>query len=670
MSEETTKLYTEFLPVNRADMAARGWDEVDFVVVSGDAYVDHPSFGPAIISRVLEADGFRVGILAQPRFDNCEDFKTFGKPRLGFMIGGGNVDSMVSHYSVAKKRRAVDEYTPGGIAGKRPDRCATVYTLLAKQAYPDTPVILGGLEASLRRFAHYDYWDDVVMPSIMESCGADLVCFGMGEHQTRAIAARLAAGDPVDTITDIPGTCYMTTFDKLPERYMECAGFHKVSTDKVAYAKACRIQMDNQDAVSGQPIVQKQSEKYLVQNVPSRPLGRVELDRVFALPFTRHYHPMYIPMGGVPAIEEVQFSIIQNRGCYGGCNFCAIAMHQGRCVTSRSGDSIVEEAKRMIQEPDFKGYIHDVGGPTANFRMPSCAKQMKEGMCTGGKHCLAPYPCKNLIVDHKDYLKILRRLRELPGVKKVFIRSGIRFDYLIADPDETFFKELVEHHVSGQLKVAPEHCAPNTLAYMGKPTIDVFNKFKDRFYALSKKAGKKQYLVPYLMSSHPGSTLKDAVYLAEYLYDNNMRPEQVQDFYPTPGTVSTCMYYTGLDPYTLKPVFVEKTPEGKALQRALLQYYEPRNADKVVKALKMTHREDLIPKLVPSEARRAIQRRKQQEQSPEITIHPDGRYTVAPRTKPVHKKQQEPGNGRVAPRSGRPGQKPAVRPAHPARKKK
>ncbi len=654
MSEETMKLYTEFLPVNREDMEARGWDQLDFVVVGGDAYVDHPSFGTAIISRLLEADGYKVGVLAQPRYDNCEDFKRFGKPKYGFMIGGGNVDSMVSHYSVAKKRRAIDEYSPGGVAGARPDRSAIVYTKLAKEAYPDVPVVLGGLEASLRRFAHYDYWDDTVLPSIVESSGADLVSFGMGEHQTHQIAARLAAGESIETITDVPGTCFLTTFDKLPERYVECAGFHKVSTDKVAYAKACRIQMDNQDVVSGLPIVQKQSELYLVQNIPAKPLTRPELDKVHALPFTRHFHPMYIPMGGVPAIEEVQFSIIQNRGCYGGCNFCAITMHQGRRVTSRSADSIVEEARRMTMEPEFKGYIHDVGGPTANFRFPSCAQQMKEGMCTGGKHCLAPRPCKNLIIDHSDYLKILRRLRELPGVKKVFIRSGIRFDYLIADKDETFFKELVEHHVSGQLKVAPEHCAPNTLAYMGKPPIEVFNKFKDRFYALSKKAGKKQYLVPYLMSSHPGSTLKDAVYLAEYLYKNNMRPEQVQDFYPTPGTVSTCMYYTGLDPYTLKPVFVEKTPEGKALQRALLQYYEPRNASKVIQALKMTHREDLIPMLVPSEARRSLQRQKRKVESPEITIHPDGRYTVAPRSKPASKKAAQ--NDRFAPRGN--GKKP------------
>ena len=628
MDNTSPQIYTEFLPISRADMEARGWEQLDFVVVGGDAYVDHPSFGTAIISRLLEAEGYKVGVLAQPRYTDCEDFKRFGKPKYGFFIGGGNVDSMVSHYSVAKIPRAEDEYSPGGKAGARPDRSATVYTKLAKQAYPDLPVILGGLEASLRRFAHYDYWLDTVLPSIAEDSGADIISFGMGEHQTVEIARRLAAGEPVESITDVNGTCYLTDFDHLPQRYVECAGFKKVAADKTAYAKACRIQMDNQDVVSGQIIVQKQSEKYLVQNIPAKPLVRGELDKVYALPYTRRYHPIYESMGGVPAIREVQFSIIQNRGCFGGCNFCAIQLHQGRRVTSRSADSIVEEAERMTHEPDFKGYIHDVGGPTANFRFPSCREQMLRGMCTGGKHCLAPTTCSHMIVDHSDYLKILRRVRELPGVKKVFIRSGIRFDYLMADPDDTFFKELVEYHVSGQLKVAPEHCAPNTLAYMGKPPIETFNKFKDKFYELSKKAGKKQYLVPYLMSSHPGSTLKDAVYLAEYLYKNHMRPEQVQDFYPTPGTVSTCMFYTGLDPYTLKPVFVEKTPEGKALQRALLQYYEPRNAEKVVKALQLTHREDLIPLLVPAAGRRAVQRTARRAESAEVTIHNDGTYTV------------------------------------------
>ena len=496
MDNSSPKIYTEFLPISRADMEARGWDQLDFVVVGGDAYVDHPSFGTAIISRLLEAEGYKVGVLAQPRYTDCEDFKRFGKPKYGFFIGGGNVDSMVSHYSVAKIPRAEDEYSPGGKGGARPDRSATVYTKLAKEAYPDLPVILGGLEASLRRFAHYDYWMDTVLPSIAESSGADIISFGMGEHQTVEIARRLAAGEPVEQITDVDGTCYLTDFDHLPERYVECAGFKKVASDKTAYAKACRIQMDNQDVVSGQIIVQKQSEKYLVQNIPAKPLVRWELDKVYALPYTRRYHPIYEAMGGVPAIREVQFSIIQNRGCFGGCNFCAIQLHQGRRVTSRSADSIVEEAERMTHEPDFKGYIHDVGGPTANFRFPSCREQMLRGMCNGGKHCLAPTTCSHMIVDHSDYLKILRRVRELPGVKKVFIRSGIRFDYLMADPDDTFFKELVEYHVSGQLKVAPEHCAPNTLAYMGKPPIETFNKFKDKFYELSKKAGKKQYLVP------------------------------------------------------------------------------------------------------------------------------------------------------------------------------
>ncbi len=593
-----------FLPIHFSDMKARGWDQPDYVVVTGDAYVDHPSFGPAIISRILEAEGFRVCVLSQPDFTSCDSFKEFGHPRYGFFIGGGNVDSMVAHYSVAKVRRTEDEYTPGGVMGKRPDRSATVYTRLAKQAYPDVPVILGGLEASLRRFAHYDYWMDTVLPSICEDSGADLVSFGMSEHQTRAIAHRLANGEPVESITDVRGTCYMADFAHLPPTYVECAGFHKVSTDKTAYARATRIQMDHQDPVTGQILVQKQKERYLVQNPPAKPLNRPQLDEVYALPFTRRYHPSYEALGGVPAIKEVEFSIIQNRGCYGGCNFCAITMHQGRRVTSRSADSIVKEGERIAASPNFKGYIHDVGGPTANFRLPSCKEQMTKGMCQGGKKCLAPSPCPHLLVDHSEYLSILRRLRAIPGVKKVFIRSGIRYDYLVWDPDESFFRELVKHHVSGQLKVAPEHCAPGTLAAMGKPPIEVYNRFSKRFYELTKQAGKQQYLVPYLMSSHPGSTLKDAVILAEYLYKNHIRPEQVQDFYPTPGTVSTCMYYTGLDPYTLKPIFVEKTAEGKAMQRALLQYYEPRNAHKVAEALHKVHREDLIPLLAPAALRR------------------------------------------------------------------
>ncbi len=607
-----------FLPLCRQDMLDRGWKDVDFVLVTGDAYVDHPSFGAAIISRVLEHEGYRVGIISQPDHSTSESMKEYGRPRYGFFIGGGNVDSMVAHYSVAKIRRDHDEYTPGGKAGKRPDRCATVYTQMAKQAYPDLPVILGGLEASLRRFAHYDYWMDTVLPSIVETSGADLVSFGMGEHQTVEIARRLAAGESVKTITDVPGTCYLADFSELPELYAECASYQRVKEDKIAYAKACRIQMDNQDHVSGRPVVQKQSEKYLVQNLPSAPLTRRELDAVYRLPFTRRYHPSYEALGGVPAIEEVEFSIAHNRGCFGGCNFCAITMHQGRRVTSRSADSVVEEARLLTQQPGFKGYIHDVGGPTANFRLPSCRKQGTKGMCAGGRHCLAPSPCRELIVDHSDYLAILRRVRALPGVKKVFIRSGIRYDYLIQDPDESFFRELVEHHVSGQLKVAPEHCAPNTLRYMGKPPVEVFNRFSKRFYELTKQAGKKQYLVPYLMSSHPGSTLKDAVILAEYLYKHHMRPEQVQDFYPTPGTVSTCMFYTELDPYTLKPVYVAKDREEKAMQRALLQYYEPKNAQRVIKALQLTHREDLIPLLVPAGARARLERAGKKK---EIEIH-------------------------------------------------
>ena len=601
---------TVFLPINNADMKARGWQYVDFVVVTGDAYVDHPSFGCAIISRVLEAEGYKVGILSQPDFTTCESFKEFGPPRYGFMIGGGNVDSMVAHYSVAKQRRTEDTYTPGGIMGKRPDRSATVYTQLAKQAYPDVPVILGGLEASLRRFAHYDYWQDTVLPSIIETSGADLISFGMGEHQTVEIARRLAAGEKISAIRNVHGTCYLGTFSELPQPYIECASFRKCSTDKTAYAKACRLQMDNQDIVTAKPVVQKQSELYMVQNIPATPLTRKELDKVYALPFTRRYHPTYEALGGVPAIEEVEFSIIHNRGCYGGCNFCAITLHQGRRVTSRSVDSVVAEGERIAREDGFKGYIHDVGGPTANFRLPSCANQIKNGMCKSEKHCLAPSPCPKLLVDHTEYLEMLRRLRTIPKVKKVFIRSGIRYDYLMADKDETFLKELITHHVSGQLKVAPEHCAPTTLKYMGKPPIEVYNKFSKRFYAITKQVGKKQYLVPYLMSSHPGSTLKDAVILAEYLYQNQIRPEQVQDFYPTPGTVSTCMFYTGLDPYTLEKVYVAKEPEEKAMQRALLQYYNPKNAQRVRKALQLTHREDLIPHLVGVQDKRKTQETK------------------------------------------------------------
>ena len=620
-----------FLPITKEEMTARGWEAADFVYVTGDAYVDHPSFGPAIITRLLESQGYRVAVLAQPRFDTPEDMTRFGRPRLGFLVSGGNIDSMVAHYTAARRLRSEDFYSPGCRAGLRPDRATIVYCRLIREAYGDIPIVIGGLEASLRRFAHYDYWDDAVRPSILADSGADLLIYGMGEHQMTEIAARMAGGEPPAAMRDIRGTCYLCPLsDPLPENAVSCASFDKVSQDKKTYARACRLQLEEQDHVTGRAVVQKHGERYLVQNPPALPLTTEELDAVAELPYERYYHPIYEEMGGVPAIKEVEFSLTHNRGCFGACNFCSIAFHQGRYITTRSHASLLREAERFTHNPHFKGYIHDVGGPTANFRFPSCREQMLRGMCNGGKHCLAPTTCSHMIVDHSDYLKILRRVRELPGVKKVFIRSGIRFDYLMADPDDTFFKELVEYHVSGQLKVAPEHCAPNTLAYMGKPPIQTFNKFKDKFYELSKKAGKKQYLVPYLMSSHPGSTLSDAVYLAEYLYKNHMRPEQVQDFYPTPGTVSTCMFYTGLDPYTLKPVFVEKTAEGKALQRALLQYYEPRNAEKVIKALKMTHREDLIPLLVPAEGRRAVQRSARRAEPAEVTIHNDGTYTVRP----------------------------------------
>ena len=596
-------MFTEFLPISRQEMLEKGIDRPDFVVVGGDAYVDHPSFGTAVIARLVQALGFKVCILAQPDYSSCESFKEFGKPKYGFLIGSGNVDSMVTHYTVAKRRRETDDYSPGGKVGLRPDRALTVYSRLAKQAYPDLPVIIGGIEGSLRRFAHYDYWSDSVMPSILIDTGADLLSFGMSERQTARIVQRLAAGEDIKNMTDIPGTCYLTTADKLPDGYVECAGFNKVKTDKISYSKATRIQMENQDHISAKPVVQKQTDNlYLVQNKPAKPLYRAELDRLFTLPFTRLPHPSYEKLGGVKAISEVEFSIIHNRGCFGGCNFCAITMHQGRFVTSRSHDSVLKEAQMITDSPHFKGYIHDIGGPTADFRIPSCKKRVTEGMCPDRK-CLAPTPCPNLMVDHSDYLELLRKVRSLPKVKKVFVRSGLRFDYMMLDKDDTFINELVKYHVSGQLKVAPEHFAKQTLKYMGKPPIGVYDKFSKKFYQATKKAGKEQYLVPYLMSSHPGSTVKDAVELAEYLAKNKIRPEQVQDFYPTPGTVSTSMYYTGLDPYTLKPVYVAKDSKEKAMQRALLQYYNPKNRQTVMRALKMVHREDLIPLLLPGSAK-------------------------------------------------------------------
>lgn len=579
--------------MTKGELKELGWDSVDFICVTGDAYVDHPSFGIAIIARLLEREGFRVAVLAQPNVKADTDFTKFGRPNYGFFVTGGNVDSMVSNYSVTKHKRSKDAYSPGGVAGRRPDRALTVYCRKIREIYGDIPLMIGGLEASLRRFAHYDYWADCVMPSVLLDTGADLLSYGMGEHQTAEIAHRLANGEPVGSLHDIRGTCYLTHLADLPQGAVSCASFAKVSENKESYARACKIQMDEQDAVTGKPLVQKHGERLLVQNPPALPLEQEELDSVYAMPFMKMYHPSYESQGGVPAIEEVEFSLTHNRGCFGNCNFCSIALHQGRRVTSRSMDSVVNEAKRMIQSPRFKGYIHDVGGPTANFRRPSCQKQLKYGLCRNRK-CLAPTPCPNLEVDESEYLELLRRLRGLNGVRKVFIRSGIRYDYMMQDKDDSFFKELVEHHVSGQLKVAPEHCVPKVLDYMGKPHIEVYQKFSKKYFDYTETIGKEQYLVPYLISSHPGCTLKDAVAVAVFLKRNRLRPEQVQDFYPTPSTVSTCMYYTGLDPMTMKPVYVPKDPKEKAMQRALLQYFMPQNRQLVLQALMKAGREDLI----------------------------------------------------------------------------
>ena len=583
---------SQFLPITKAEAAARGWDQLDFVYIIGDAYVDHPSFGAAIISRVIESLGFSIGIISQPVSDR--DYMEFGAPKYAFLVTGGNIDSMVAHYTAAKRKRSDDAYTPGGKAGRRPDRATIVYSRKLRQLYPDSPIVIGGLEASLRRFAHYDYWDDAVRPSILVDAQADLLLYGMGEKVIAQLTEQLKAGKDIHEIRDIRGTCYLCTQDEIPKDSVTCASFHKVSENKESYAKAHQIQTEWQDAVYGKTIVQKQTNTgYLVQNPPMPSLTREELDRVFDLPFTRTYHPSYEALGGVDAIKEVEFSIIQNRGCFGNCNFCAITFHQGRQVVSRSEESIVREAEEMTHNPHFKGYIHDVGGPTADFRYPSCKKQLKHGLCQNRK-CLAPKPCPQLEVDHMEYVGILRKLRKLPGVKKVFVRSGIRYDYLNADPNPTFLQELVQHHISGQLKVAPEHCVNHVLDKMGKPHIQDFDRFCRRFYEETKRIGKEQYLVPYLMSSHPGCTLDDAVRLAEWLNRSGRQPEQVQDFYPTPGTLSTCMYYTGLDPRTLEPVYIPKSAHEKAMQRALLQWKRPDKRPLVEEALHRTGRTDLI----------------------------------------------------------------------------
>lgn len=582
-----------FLPISVDDCKKRGWSSVDFVYITGDAYVDHPSFGVSIISRVLENAGYKIAILSQPNWHNDSDFKQFGTPKLGFLITSGNIDSMVAHYTASKKKRHDDAYTAGGKAGKRPDRAVTVYSNIVRRLYPDSPIILGGLEASLRRFAHYDYWADEIKPSVLIDSKADLLIYGMGEKQIVEIADRLNNGERISDLTDIKGTCYAVDVRNTPYDGVEVPSLENCINSKKEYAKSVRIEQDEQDHIRGRAVRQKHGKLMVVQNVPMPPLTTEELDNVYDLPYMRTYHPIYESQGGVPGIQEVEFSITHNRGCYGACNFCSIQFHQGRYVTSRSKESIIKEAELLTTLKNFKGYIHDIGGPTANFRKPSCEFQIDHGLCKG-KKCLAPKPCPNLIADHSEYLDILRSVRSLPNIKKVFIRSGIRYDYLLQDKDDTFFRELVEYHVSGQLKVAPEHCSAAVLDKMGKPHIEAYIEFSKRYFRYTGQVHKEQYLVPYLMSSHPGSTLDDAIELAVFLKKHNIRPEQVQDFYPTPGTISTCMFYTELDPYTMEKVYVAKNMHDKALQRALLQYYDNKNYKLCEEALRKAHRTDLI----------------------------------------------------------------------------
>ena len=583
-----------FLPLCRQDMINRGWDRVDFVYVSGDAYVDHPSFGHAIITRHLEAHGYKVGIIAQPDWKDSASVTEYGEPRLGFLVSAGNMDSMVNHYTVSKKRRKTDAYTPGGVMGRRPDHAAVVYSNLIRQTYKDTPVILGGIEASLRRMAHYDYWSDQLKRSILLDSGADLISYGMGERSILEIADALEAGIAVKDLTFIPGTVFKT-------RSLDCVyepevlpDYEELCADRLAYARSFYTQYCNTDPFTGKCLAEPYGgHLYVVQNPPARPLGQEEMDEIYAYPYEKTYHPSYEKDGGVPAISEVKFSLVSNRGCFGGCNFCALTFHQGRIIQTRSHESLIKEAKEMTKDPQFKGYIHDVGGPTADFRQPSCEKQLEHGVCKN-RQCLFPKPCRNLKADNKDYVSLLRKLREIPGIKKVFIRSGIRFDYVMADPDDTFFRELCAFHVSGQLKVAPEHVSDAVLARMGKPGNQVYQAFVKKYQKINRELGKDQYLVPYLMSSHPGSTLKEAVTLAEYLRDIGHMPEQVQDFYPTPSTISTCMYYTGVDPRDMKPVYVPKNPHEKAMQRALIQYRDPKNYELVLEALHKAGRMDLV----------------------------------------------------------------------------
>lgn len=585
----------KFLPICKKDMEERGWEVCDFIIVTGDAYIDHHSFGTAVISRVLENAGYKVGIISQPNWNKIDDFKKLGRPRLAFLVNAGNMDSMVNHYTVSKRIREKDYYSPGGKMGLRPDRATIVYCNKVREAFKDVDILIGGVEASLRRFAHYDYWIDKVRQSILIDSGADLLVYGMSEKQIVEVANYLNDGFPAKYIRSVAGTCYtVDSLDELYEEYIEIPTFKEVASDIEKYCEAFRIQYEEQDPFRGHTLVQRNLDKYVVINKPERPLVREELDIVYGLPYQKDYHPIYEEQGGVPAIKEIKFSIVSSRGCSGNCSFCAITFHQGRIVTSRSQDSIVKEAEDITEFKDFKGYIHDVGGPTANFRKASCEKQLIYGACKK-KQCMSPSICKNMEVDHSEYLELLRKVRSVKGVKKVFVRSGLRYDYIMADKKrDKFIKELSEYHVSGQLKVAPEHISENVLKYMGKPAGKVYDEFREKFFRINKELGKKQYIIPYLMSSHPGSTLKDAIILAEYLRDIKYQPEQVQDFYPTPGTLSTTMFYTGLDPFTMKKVYVPKTKEEKAMQRALLQFSKPKNYNIVYDALVKAGREDLI----------------------------------------------------------------------------
>lgn len=586
-------MYEGYLPLSKQDMIERNIEQFDFVYVCGDAYVDHPSFGHAIISRILESHGYSVGIISQPDWKDDSSISIYGAPRLAFIVSGGNMDSMVNHYSVSKKRREKDSFTPGGIMGKRPDYATVVYCNLIRRTYRNTPIVIGGIEASLRRLAHYDYWSNKVKRSILLDSGADLISYGMGERSIIEIADALESGIDIKDITFIDGTVFKTKDESIIYDAIKLPDYDTIKENKREFAKSFYTQYCNTDPFSGKRLYEPYERVFVVQNPPQKPLSQQEMDEVYALPYMRNYHPSYEKDGGVPAISEIRFSLTSNRGCYGGCNFCALTFHQGRIIQTRSHESIIDEAHKIIEDPNFKGYIHDVGGPTANFRAPACQKQLTKGACPQ-KQCLFPTPCKNLEVDHKDYISLLRKLRALPKVKKVFIRSGIRFDYLIYDKDQTFLRELCEHHVSGQLKVAPEHISNAVLSKLGKPSVEVYNRFVKAYKDMNKKLNKEQYLVPYLMSSHPGSTLKEAIELAEYLRDLGYMPEQVQDFYPTPSTISTCMYYTGLDPKTLEPVYIATNPHEKAMQRALIQYRNPKNYDLVYEALKKAGREDLI----------------------------------------------------------------------------